>query len=536
MTVDEPVILEEPASSIRTLSSLQYLAKDFSFGDQFFNDKPSEADNEKTTVDTEAESMVSVIIHQDTSAIPPMTSPVIDLVSRPDSPNVHQPLPTTITATATTLTTIMTTIPLPPQPQQGSSDSILINRLGKLEQHISDLVDANQALEERLDKYGSRLYRERFRDLPEADMKEILHNRMWESKSYQTHEDHMTLYEALEKSMARDNSDQLLSNLAEARKKKKKRQGSPKTPPGSPPPPPSPAGPFGTSGASGASGSSQLPPPPPSPSNNQGGQSTSTAAPSSSKTAASAEYTAWITIDTRLKPSVSPIPKELHMDDDTTADEQAYSSSGEDVGRDHIPTASALKSTYTPPPENSLLAQIDDMATFMDWYCKKQGISELTQKDLEGPAYEIVKVIHPDVVYLQFQMEECNKLLIDQVDDAILRSIEPSSRPKQKDTHYSFNLWTRNLVLIQRDIDFQLGIESYQTLLNLTKPRWDAKGFEYKHDFIVIDSPRAVTFRDKYGVQMIMRFNEIHKFSDDSDDDSDDGEVLNELEKYGNAG
>ncbi|GJX76778.1 hypothetical protein Tco_0323589 [Tanacetum coccineum] len=70
----------------RLFSSLQHLAKDFSFGDQFFNDKPSEADNEKTTADTEAESMVSVTIHQDTSAIPPMTSPVIDLVSRPDSP------------------------------------------------------------------------------------------------------------------------------------------------------------------------------------------------------------------------------------------------------------------------------------------------------------------------------------------------------------------------------------------------------------------------------------------------------------------
>ncbi|GKG10340.1 hypothetical protein Tco_0341740, partial [Tanacetum coccineum] len=96
------------------------------------------------------------------------------------------------------------------------------------------------------------------------------------------------------------------------------------------------------------------------------------------------------------------------MDDDTTADEQAYSSSGEDVGRDHIPNsipssdltvptknwASALKSTYTPPPENSLLAQIGDMVTFMDWYCKKQGISELTQKVLEGPAYETVKVFH----------------------------------------------------------------------------------------------------------------------------------------------
>ncbi|GKE66909.1 hypothetical protein Tco_1521070 [Tanacetum coccineum] len=208
LTVDDPVIHEEPVSSTGTLSSLQHLAKDFSFGDQFFNDKPPEANNEKATTDTEAESMVSVTIHQDTTAIPPMTSPVIDLVTVPDSPTVHRPLPTTTTATATTTTTtIMTTIPLPPQPQQVSSDSILLNRLGELEQHIADLVDANQALEERLDKHGSRLYRlenqdipnqvskavdeivtdaidwamhaplrERFRDLPEADMKEILHN------------------------------------------------------------------------------------------------------------------------------------------------------------------------------------------------------------------------------------------------------------------------------------------------------------------------------------------------------------------------
>nr|GEX29974.1 hypothetical protein [Tanacetum cinerariifolium] len=76
------------------------------------------------------------------------------------------------------------------------------------------------------------------------------------------------------------------------------------------------------------------------------------------------------------------------------------------------------------------------------------------------------------------------------------------------------NLWTKHLVIRQCVEDLQLGIESYQNQLNLTKPRWDATGFEYKHDFMVIDSPRAVTFRDKYGVHMIMRFNEIHKFSD----------------------
>ncbi|GJU89534.1 retrovirus-related pol polyprotein from transposon TNT 1-94 [Tanacetum coccineum] len=98
------VVLEEPASSTWTLSSLQHLAKDFSFGDQFFNDKPSDVENEKTTAETEAESMVSVTIHQDTPAIPPMTSPVIDIISRPDCPNEHRSLPAIATATATTTT------------------------------------------------------------------------------------------------------------------------------------------------------------------------------------------------------------------------------------------------------------------------------------------------------------------------------------------------------------------------------------------------------------------------------------------------
>ncbi|GKB72142.1 hypothetical protein Tco_0933554, partial [Tanacetum coccineum] len=76
------------------------------------------------------------------------------------------------------------------------------------------------------------------------------------------------------------------------------------------------------------------------------------------------------------------------------------------------------------------------------------------------------------------------------------------------------NLWIRNLVIRQRVEDFQLAIESYQTQVNLTKPRWEATGLEFMHDYKILDSPRAVLFRDKYGMQMLMRFNEIYKFSD----------------------
>nr|GEU80663.1 reverse transcriptase domain-containing protein [Tanacetum cinerariifolium] len=664
----KPVLLEEPASSSGTLSSLQNLSRDFSFRDQFFSDKPLEADK---NAETKVESIVNVPIQQALSSISLQTSLIIDLSLRPESPKAHQQTHHVRSDPSKQrhggeigqlrVTSIPTgTINIPQQV------SMAISKL------VTDAVDwAMQAP-----------LRNRFRDLPEADMKEILHQRMWESDSYKSHDEHMQLFEALEKSMNRDHFEELEQDLVEARKKKKKSCESPKTPPGSPShkphPPPPPAGPFGASGAPRASGSAQVPPSPPLPSStNQESPSKGFAAPSPSKTAASAEYQAWMTTDIRLRPSISLTHADLEMDEDMAPDEQAQSSDDEDIGSAHIPTVnlrqgwwkpfeeerpatpkpawsirssdvpiltnnwpSALAFNYSPPPEDSLLVQTGDIATFMDWFCKRRGITELKPQDLEGPAYEIIKVFHPDVIHLQYQMEECHKLLTDSVDDPILRhnvskplplggppgqvtiqsdfffnkdleymrygskgrrpalsiskikaAYYPDARLEQmvpdqfwieeeckydiaamyvfsmygydymkkivlhladlndyviakRDFKYMYpsdfedlyllnlqghlnhlppkdkkilttavNLWTRQLVIRQRVEDFQLRIESYQTQLNLTKPHWDAMGYEYKHDYIVINSPRDAIFRDKYRVQMMMRVNEIHKFS-----------------------
>ncbi|GJU51148.1 hypothetical protein Tco_1220703 [Tanacetum coccineum] len=69
-------------------------------------------------------------------------------------------------------------------------------------------------------------------------------------------------------------------------------------------------------------------------------------------------------------------------------------------------------------------------------------------------------------------------------------------------------------VIRQRVEDFQLGIETYQTQLNLTKPGWNATGYEIKHDYTIIESPRAVIFLVNNNERKIMRFNKIYKFSD----------------------
>ncbi|GKC80717.1 hypothetical protein Tco_1131491 [Tanacetum coccineum] len=120
------VRLEEPASSAGTLSSLQNLDKELSFTNQFLAEKSQEDEPEKTNTEAEVQSMVTVPIHQDTSSVPLMTTPIIDLtVSQPASRTVQASLPTS-TTTTTTITTITTLPPPPPQPQQSTTNSILI--------------------------------------------------------------------------------------------------------------------------------------------------------------------------------------------------------------------------------------------------------------------------------------------------------------------------------------------------------------------------------------------------------------------------
>ncbi|GJT71207.1 hypothetical protein Tco_1030493 [Tanacetum coccineum] len=155
LPIEDQVILKEPACSAGTLSSLQNIDKELSFTNQFLLEKSQEDELEKT----EVQSMATVPIHQDTSSVPLITTPVIDLTaSQSVSTIVQAPLPASTTI-VTSITTTTSLPPPPPQPQQGSSNSIFIQRIGELELHMAELIQANLALEERLDKHGSRLYK-----------------------------------------------------------------------------------------------------------------------------------------------------------------------------------------------------------------------------------------------------------------------------------------------------------------------------------------------------------------------------------------
>ncbi|GJX79711.1 hypothetical protein Tco_0327860 [Tanacetum coccineum] len=88
--------------------------------------------------------------------------------------------------------------------------------------------------------------------------------------------------------------------------------------------------------------------------------------------------------------------------------------------------------------------------------------------------------------------------------------------PKQDkvNLHNAVSLWTRNIVIRKRVEDLQLGIESYQTKINLEQPNWDTSDFLFKEDYTIVNKPRAVIYRDRDDNRKMMRINEVHKFSD----------------------
>ncbi|GJS80166.1 retrovirus-related pol polyprotein from transposon TNT 1-94 [Tanacetum coccineum] len=72
--------------------------------------------------------------------------------------------------------------------------------------------------------------------------------------------------------------------------------------------------------------------------------------------------------------------------------------------------------TYHVPAENELQRKTYDIRSFIKWFCRRTGEKKLCKADLEGPAFSLVKAFHKNNIFLQFQMDECHRLLTNKVD------------------------------------------------------------------------------------------------------------------------
>ncbi|GJS81662.1 integrase, catalytic region, zinc finger, CCHC-type containing protein [Tanacetum coccineum] len=393
-------------NAYRDSSSYDDLDDAFTYGDQFLYDKTTKEEPGKANVETEVESMVNVPIHQASLTVPPLSTLVIDLTQpKPVSPPNQEPI-----FTATTTTT--TTLPPPPHPQQQSTtDLALAARVSTLEQICANFEKKNKVQDQtaqalssniftlenhdlysKIDKYINDNIKEavqdalqapfceRFRELSEFEIKEILHDRMFESGSYRSQLKHTALYEALEASMDRENKEEFIDVTAKSRKRRRDDHDPH-------PPPPKDLD------------QKKLHLAPPSiPQSEQPIDDIPIQDDVHILDSEDAGTTHLLKIKT-ITYWLKPVPEEERPE----TPEPDWVIPPNDLLEPENNWANAIAKSYKDPEENKLLRKTGDMGSFIKWYCRQIGKSKLSKADLEGPAFKI-DLVNPEgnrvVLYL----------------------------------------------------------------------------------------------------------------------------------------
>nr|GEX91668.1 hypothetical protein [Tanacetum cinerariifolium] len=78
----------------------------------------------------------------------------------------------------------------------------------------------------------------------------------------------------------------------------------------------------------------------------------------------------------------------------------------------------------------------------------------------------------------------------------------------------SLRMFTRSIVIQRRVEDLQLGVESYQKRLNLTKPDTYRSDLKRREAYTAYLNPRGFIYQNRDKKNRLMRIDELHKFSD----------------------
>nr|GEZ24474.1 hypothetical protein [Tanacetum cinerariifolium] len=178
------------------------------------------------------------------------------------------------------------------------------------------------------------------------------------------------------------------------------------------------------------------------------------------------------------------------------------------------------------------------------------SVDTLTPKLLAGPTYELMKGSCKSLVELEYHLDEVFKATTDPLDwvnpeesayDVYskrrvitvtelkivewhgYKHLDWISVRKDDDKLYKFKegdfkrLHIQDiedmLLLLRRVEDLQLGVESYQKKLNLTKPDSYRSNLKCKEAYTAYFNPRGFIYQNKDKRNMLMWIDELHKFS-----------------------
>ncbi|GJV14798.1 hypothetical protein Tco_1360121 [Tanacetum coccineum] len=127
-----------------------------------------------------------------------------------------------------------------------------------------------------------------------------------------------------------------------------------------------------------------------------------------------------------------------------------------------------------------------------------------------------------DILY-KFKEGDFHRLRIQDIEDMLLLLVQGKVTNLNVEERIAFNvslrMFTRSVVIQRRVEDLQLGVESYQKKLNLTKPDTYRSNLRRRDAYTPYSDPRGFIYENKDKKNRLMRIDELHKFSDGTLDD-----------------
>ncbi|GJW61071.1 hypothetical protein Tco_0110406 [Tanacetum coccineum] len=110
------------------------------------------------------------------------------------------------------------------------------------------------------------------------------------------------------------------------------------------------------------------------------------------------------------------------------------------------------------------------------------------------------------------------RLHLHDIEDMLLLLVQKKLSNLERDVIFdlgvALRMFTRRIVILKHVEDLQLGVESYQKKLNITKPKTFKSDISNKIPYTAYNNPQGIIYKDKYKRNRLMRTDELYKFSD----------------------
>ncbi|GKB99048.1 hypothetical protein Tco_0985185 [Tanacetum coccineum] len=181
-------------------------------------------------------------------------------------------------------------------------------------------------------------------------------------------------------------------------------------------------------------------------------------------------------------------------------------------------TTTTLTLWISAQKRSTLLLSLDIMLRDTIKKVLMDKIPERWSKEVYRYHFEALNVRRSDDKEYEFSYADLPRLSVNDVEDMYLIQVQDKLHhlPLEfvKDFNNALLIFIRRTVIKNKVEDIQLGVESYQITLNLTKPTMFFEGIDQNIPFTMAATHKGVVYLNQYNIKSLMKLSEVKKFCD----------------------